>query len=110
MALTISVRFDPASQAALDRVSSSLAILTTSIGKAATTMSALKDSADALVAEVNAAINEIKDLADRLTAALAAGDPAEVAAVTAELTQAQASLKAAVDGATAPAAPASPAA
>jgi len=69
-------------------------------------MTALKDSADALVAEVRDAITEIgqlatsvKDLTDKLNAALAAGNQEEVNAVTAELTQATADLKVAVDGA-----------
>ena len=106
MAWLFQIGFDSSSQAALDRLSTSLGLLTTAIGKVNTTMTALKDSADALVAEVHAAISgigelaaEVKDLTDKLAAAVAAGNQNEVTAVTAELTQATGDLKAAVDAA-----------
>lgn len=99
MALTFYWRFDPDSQATIER-------LTVVIGKVATAMSALTDSANTLVAEVHAAITEIsafvaqvKDLNDKLNAALAANDPTEANNVAAQLTQATNDLKTAVDNA-----------
>ena len=110
MAIPISVRFDPAAQATLDRLSQILALLATTISRTDKTMSALTDAADALKIEVAAAVAAIKDeatqisnLAAQLAAALASGNTAEAAAVTAELQTAATDLHTAIDAAHTPA-------
>ena len=76
-------------------------------------MSALTDAATALVTEIAAAVAEIKteatdisNLTAQLAAAVAANNPAEVSAVTAQLVQGAADLHAAIDAASPPVAPA----
>ena len=103
MAWFFQLSFDPSSQATLDRLATSIGLLVTAIGKGTSAMTALKDSADALVSVIGGAITEIgelaaniKNLTDKLAAA---GNQAEIDAVTAELTEAAANLKTAVDGA-----------
>lgn len=101
MAWFFSLSFDPAAQAQLDRLTTSIGLLVTAIGKGTSAMTALKDSADALVSVVGSAITEIGELASKLSAAT---NQDEVDAVIAELNQAGSSLKAAIDAA-APALP-----
>ena len=107
------VTLDSNAQGTFDRLSVALNNLTVAISQSGRIMSALTDSANALVAEIAEAITEIgtlsasiKDLTDKLAAAVAANNSAEIAAVTDELTKATTDLKTAVDAAAAATQPA----
>ena len=98
------VTFDSSAQATLDRLTSTMALLTETIARTGKTMSALTDAAKTLVDEVAEIIADahadqatIADLTAKLAAALAANDPTEANAVTAQLTQAAADLKVTLD-------------
>ena len=98
------ISFDQDAKATLDRLTSTMALLTETIARTGKTMSALTDAAKTLVDEVAEIIADahewqakIADLAAQLAAALAANDPTEANAVTAQLTEAAGNLKTALD-------------
>jgi hypothetical protein len=89
----LTLTFAPADRAALESIAQALTTTSRTLEK---TMSELKDTADAVLAEAKKAATYIATLLDQLVAANAANDPVERDAVIAELKEAIGAL-AAVD-------------